>query len=381
MFGNKLTPSALPSDSLPNNQKQPDSTNDRPATNVFSTEKLEQQVPTTPMIPKSQVDLVKINRSEQSRLLTEKRRIPLYVIILKYLAVLSLFVFIGASIYLHADLHENNPYLKIIFNKNTKQKHVEIDTYTKKLTKNIENLEEKIAIKKEKLKTGNFSEHDQITKKLDDEQYVWFDSRKEIKTNNSTTNSGNKNNEILLYGLLDFFPRIEAYFNSKHYNGNILLYSINENKEISSFGNNIEISNISISREKASINIIGTQLYSKVFILETEIIDVINSFPLFSNGIVNSFVMGENESGQPSFNFTLKLDVLNMEKINKWHQRREDEMEITFLDAKYNNYKKWVKKGIEREKEMRASASLISPNTDIVNDSEGLPNSRRRIKK
>ncbi len=240
-------------------------------------------------------------------LLEKRKKVPGWILLLKYLSLLLLVVGIIGVMWLKADLQEENRYLSI-FNatENTRSKNKRLGKMKKQMEQESLEYTGKIARINQQLESKKYSVFTEKIQNIRSEQLNWFDT---------TDNEGN-----LIYGILDGPSRAADYFNSKQFDNPIL----------SNTGNDIQVGDVSVTRDGINFSVKGSHLFGKAFFLNTEFIDMINSFPIYKNGSIRSFSKKQNQDGNQSMDFTLKLELQSADE--------QDPADNTFI-----RYEKWLK--------------------------------------
>jgi hypothetical protein len=249
----------------------------------------------------------KLTKEDKDKLMIEKNRIPFGILILKLVALLLLFLVSVSFIWFSLDLDRQNTVLST-FGKpeNTEIKFKRLKKQKQLLEDEKQKNESKIRQFETRIKNKSYFVYTEIINEIKDGQYQWFD---EI----------NDDGEIQKYGILNGVENMKDYFNSRNYKHPVLMS-----------GNNIEIDSSTTSREKISFNVTGTNLFGKVFFLNAEFIEMLNSFPLYKNGEIRNFLRKKMDDGNDGMTFSLKLDI-----------QQEDEEDPA--DIRFSEYENWHK--------------------------------------
>ena len=154
--------------------------------------------------------------------------------------------------------------------------------------------------------TKNYSVYTENIQEIRGGQLTWFDTVDD--------------EDNISYGILDGPQRAAEYFNSKMY----------ENPILSSTGNEIQVGDVSSNRTNISFGVKGSHIFGKAFFLNTEFVDLMNAFPIYKDGILNSFTKKEDKDGTQSMDFVLQLFLQSPDE--------EDTRDSTFI-----KYEKWFK--------------------------------------
>lgn len=269
----------------------------------------------------------KLTADQQKKLLEERRRIPLYVQVLKILSILGAIAWLVTFLALKVHLDDKNTYLEIFgIPDNTATTHSELKKqYFSIQTENTQ-LEQEIKQKEERIARGSFFEHGSEMEAISKMQKVWFDTYDE--------------KGVLHYGLLEAFKRLEEYFNSPTYG---------ENGEASILLNNkVTFTGSRFSEENISVEVKASNLFSRIFYLSTELVDMVNAYPLFYGAEIKNFRRTEDENGDELMTFSLQLDFQTPD-----YEDPSDEL--------FTKYEKWYFEN--RGGETSSGLTPASPNT------------------
>jgi len=306
---------------LPTNKKSAEIQSSSPATPVKTEESVVKTTSPENTTGKVVLPPIKLQKEEninlargtltleqQRELLEERRKVPPLVLFLKYTSLILTIVGVVSFLWIKVDLDETNGYLKFfgirentgLKFKNLVQKksrlESELSSYTTKNQKFQRQIEEK-----------NYSVYTTIIDSIKKEQLVWFDRK--------------KNDGTIIYGLLDSPLHMQDYFNSSAYDDPIL----------SGTGNNVVVKNITANRQGVTFSIEASQLFGKVFSLNTEFVKMMNSFPLFKGGKLEQFSKKKDSEGNDSMGFSLKLSL-------------QSPSEIDTDDQYFSKYDQWLQK-------------------------------------
>ena len=268
-----------------------------------STEKAEIIAPTT--VLSQNVGNGGISKEDQKKLLKARNKIPFYILALKYLSIISTIVAMSAFIALKADISEENEYLSIIGHENRGAKQLSLKETMERIQKESNQTSSDIKEIKRKLDQQLFYVNRDTINEIKKDLVVWFDKIGE---------SG------LEYGLLDSAQRMANYFNSSSYS---------DRKGVLS-GNVIKVANASVSKESASFAISSSNLFGKIFYLNTEFINMMNSYPFFKGASMKSFSRSTLSNGDDSMNFSLSMKIQNPDEVDP-------------ADENFILYEQWLK--------------------------------------
>lgn len=253
-----------------------------------SSEVIAQEKPTTSFRKKkSLIPTSILTKEAKTRLVLKKKETLRQVQLVKQITFLLLVLSLGWFLWLQMNLSETNTILSFVGVKQNmgqeiktlKKEKIQANIEGKKIEKNIEKLNKQ-------LKEGIYTLHSEEVQNIRSKQIQWFD---EI----------DKNGEII-FGLADAIPRMQEYFNSRSYS--------DPNQILSGKHSDIEIENLQISREGLSFSVVASQILGKVFFLNIEFIEMVNSFPFLKNGTITQFSRQKNADEDDSMRFSVRLD-------------------------------------------------------------------------
>jgi len=181
-----------------------------------------------------------------------------------------------------------------------KKEKTKLKLENKKIEKNIEKIEQQ-------LEAGTYTPFSIEIQKIRDEQIQWFD---EIDSD------GN-----VLYGFTDAVPRMRDYFNNGAYH--------DPNSILSGSHGDIQIENLQASRDGITFSVLGSQILGKVFFLNIEFVEMVNSFPFLKNGVLSQFSRQKNTEEEDMMSFSVRLD-------------RQLPNEKDQADERFNEYTTWL---------------------------------------
>jgi len=248
----------------------------------------------------------KLTKEDKEKLLEDRHHTPFVVLILKILAFFLLFLTFVSFVWLSLDLSSTNVVLSA-FGKpeNTEMKFSRLEKQKKFLEDENQKFKSKTRQFESRIENKTYFVYTQTINEIKEGQYKWF-------------NKFDEDGKIQEYGILDGVENIKDYFNSRNYKHPILMA-----------GNNIELENVSSTRDKISFNVRGSNLFGKTFFLNAEFIEMLNSFPFYKNGEIRDFTRIKMENGNDGMKFSLKLDI---QKAGE-----EDTADIRFAE-----YKNWT---------------------------------------
>ena len=242
---------------------------------------------------------------------------------IKNLAIFAFTATIAVLLLLNADLDPKNKYFST-FGKptNTAKTHKKIQKQTKTLESQIAQLSGENAEIQRRIQTEEFFTYQDIVNEIQNNKLNWTDKTDE--------------NGKTKYGMIDSILHMKNYLSSPYYKHDIIT------------GNQITIDQIQLTREKAKFAVTGTNIFGKIFFLNTELVKMMNSYAFFKNGAINNFSKKLTTAGDSEMKFSLDLDIQTKEDEDK-----EDENFIA-----YQNWKELVNSG---ELDQKASAPKTGP--------------------
>ena len=179
-----------------------------------------------------------------------------------------------------------------------------------------------------KIKNKYYTLFSEDIKKIRESQLTWFD---EV----------NKKGETII-GIIDGVRDIAKYFNDQDYKDSHNIIDGRYEK--------VEIKDVSASRKQVSFSATTTQILGRIVFMNIELINTLNSFPIYKNGQqLTSFSREKNEDGDYSNDFSISLDIQL--------PNEEDP-----FDKKFIEYKNWFNKKFPRKKLINYSSQTTSNN-------------------
>jgi len=284
---------------------------------------------------------VTLSKQEQQALLKRRKKVPIYIILLKYISIILLAVSLGGFLYLKADINKENKYLGLLgLQDNVGKFHAKVKKENFELKKTIKNLENEIEDFEYRLDNNLYGKYSDLVEEVRGTQRTWFTS-----TNININTDTGKSELTTSYGILDSVDEMIQYFRSadkyftlyfakreKEQSGDNYKECKNPNISMSQkekllcpkpaeiykydMINEIELKNISITDSNASINISVNDLLNKNFTLGSEFVEMMNSFSFFKNAEIKNFSQQKNSTGVKSMNMTLRLELQNKDEVD-----------------------------------------------------------------
>ena len=254
-----------------------------------------------------------LTKEAKTQLVIEKKETLHRIQLLKRIAFLFLVISLGWFFWLQMNLSETNSVLSIVgVKQNMGQKIKQLKQDKMKLTLEEKKTEKDIEKITKKMEEGIYTLHSEEVQDIRSQQIQWFD---EVDENGEIT-----------FGLAGAIPRMQEYFNSRSYS--------DPDQILSGKHSDIEIENLQISREGVSFSVVASQILGKVFFLNIEFIEMVNSFPFLKNGTITQFARQKNAEEDDSMRFSVRLD-------------RQLPGEEDPYDARFIEYTSWLKSNAE----------------------------------
>lgn len=250
---------------------------------------------------------VKLTREEREKLLARRRRASQIAGQLKKAALLLVVASVGFFLWLKADLDSENRFLSVFgLPQNVGIQHKSLLSQHRVLAEEESKIKSQIGRLRHQLETGQYSIYTPEINDIRSQQLIWFDQKKP---------DGGVN-----FGLLDSVGRMQNYFNNRSYT---------DPKRIIVGNSRINIENIAVDRSGATFTAEGSNLFGKIFFLNTEFVEMMNAFPFFKNGVVRSFTRKKNEIGEDAMTFSVKLEMQQLGENDP-------------ADIRFNEYLQWL---------------------------------------
>ncbi len=241
--------------------------------------------PVIPPTPQPQSKLKELLKNKAQASIENPQRLNT---VMKYLTMTLITLFVVGLISFKAVLHEKNAYLGIFqISDNTKSLNIKLEEEKTNETIKQATLKGEIARTQKQIEDKNFFIHSDIIGGIQKQQRNWSDS----------INEGE-----FQFGLLDLTTHLQNYINKGHQEHKILQNA-----------NSITIKNFNIDREKANFTIHASNFLGNVFLLSSEITEIINGLPEFKNGKIMNYSRVKEKNGQHSMSFTLSVEVQTSE--------------------------------------------------------------------
>lgn len=249
-----------------------------------------------------------LSQEDKSKAVLEKERTQKQVNSVKKAVFILLLISLAWAGWIQMNISETNSVLSLVgVQMNAGQEASQLKKEATKAKKEKEKIEKEIKKLNKQIEDKNYTLYSEEIRDIRSNQIQWFDE----------TNTGGE----LLFGIADAVPRMQDYFNNRNYSDP---ESILQGQHII-----IDIDNLQISRKGVSFSVSSSQLLGKIFYLNIEFIEMINSFPFLKNGKIEQFARQKNESEDDAMKFSVRLE----------HQSEDEEDPA---DSRFNEYLDWL---------------------------------------
>ncbi len=253
----------------------------------------------------------KLTKEDKQKLIETQKETRARLLLLKKIATTFLIVSLGWFFWLQMNLSENNSVLSLFgITENLGQKISNIKKNKKKFTLENVTIENNIKNLQKQLESKNYTRYSKEIRDIREKQLQWYD---EIDAD------GN-----IIFGLTDAVPRMQEFFNDRNYK--------DENNILSGKHGDIQIKNLQVSRDGINFSVDGSQILGKVFFLNIEFVEMVNSFPFLKNGKLNQFSRQKNKDDDDSMNFSVKLELQGPDEVDPADKRFHEYLD--WLNAK-----------------------------------------------
>lgn len=286
----------------------------------------------------------KLTKEEKEEYLRTLKKMPLFTQIMRYVALISLIFTLVWWWWLHMDLDESNTYLSSYgVSQNLQQNYQRMREEKTSLTDSITLKQSKIEKIQKQIEERQYSIYTDRIKELQSQQLTLFDTSdtlgrmldlmqaldaddldslldfeniqlsqtdtKELERFLSQDQKSEEDLEKILqelgftkrqYGLLQAPFHVQEYLTARNFDDDILLTAHNE----------LTVENIVLNRDIITFSVSGgNTVDGTTFYLLTKFVDVLNSFPFFENGEIDSFQKQKNNENNYIMQTTLRFDV------------------------------------------------------------------------
>ncbi len=238
----------------------------------------------------------KLTKEEREKMFRERKKTPFLVALLKYIALLLVVGGIGTYSWLSIELEPENKYLSLFnLGENTSVRYQK--STEERMQKEVENAElvHNLEEINRKLETKEYSLNTEKINNIRANQLVWFDEKNE--------------EDETVYGILNSPSHIQQYLSSEEFEDLVLNGS-----------NEFIIKNIKASRNDLKFRVISSNIFGKVFYLNTEFIRMMNSFSFLKNGDIRNFTRKQNEEEEDVMEFAIKFDIQSPEETDSFDE-------------------------------------------------------------
>ncbi len=244
------------------------------------------QKPEEPTQSKSPEVSESLSDEEKEKLFESKKAHKIKLEIIKDSTILLFVVVILSGLLLAADVNKNNKYFRLFGkSENTATMHKKLKRKNVDIISKVEKADREIRDIKKRLAKEDFFQHRQEINAITSERLPLLDKAKR------------ENRED--YGILHSVGNMMAYFNE----------SPEGIDPVIGGGNEIKVERLHIDRERVTFTAQGTNIFGKVFFLNSEFVEMLNSFPFFKDGAIKSFLRKTDNNGDDRMQFTLTIDV------------------------------------------------------------------------
>ncbi len=245
----------------------------------------------------------KLTKEDKNKLIKIKKQALQRVMFVKQATFLLLLLSVGWFFWLQINLSESNSVLSLLdVKENMGQEITRLQKAKMKMKLEKKKLEKKTKKLELQLETKIYTQYTSEIKNIRDQQIQWFDEVDE--------------NGALQFGLTDAVPRIQEYFNSRTYT--------DPSSILSGKHGDIQIKNLQASRDGVNFSVVGSQILGKVFFLNIEFVEMVNSFPSLKKGQLTQFARQKNTDDDDSMNFSVRLERQLPEEVDPADERFEE---------------------------------------------------------
>ncbi len=272
---------------------------------------------------------ITLSKEEQKALLEQRKKVPFYIIVMKYSSILLFAILFGVALFVKADLDTNNTYFGALgLQDNTGSKYKKLKTENNQFKEEINRIESETQELITRMEEGNYGIYTDQIDEIKQQQKHWF-TASEITTNIETGESEVKTH----YGILDAVNEMIDFFQDANYQ---IRYFAKKEKELLgdkwetcrnpyisaakkaeikcpppimiAMKNEVNVRSININPTGANISVNVSDILSKVFTLGSEFVDMMNSFPFYRDGSIRSFTRRKASSGEENMEISLRLE-------------------------------------------------------------------------
>jgi hypothetical protein len=250
-----------------------------------------------------------LSKEDKSKLISEKKEVLKQVTIVKQIVFLFLIASLAWFAWIQVNLSESNSFLSLIeIKENIGQELVKLKKEKTQSTIEKKKIEKDIEKLNTQLNSKIYTRYGEQVNNIREDQIQWFDEVDE-------------NGEII-FGIADAIPRMQEYFNSRTYT--------DRDSILSGKHSDIRIENLQVSRNEVTFSVSGAQILGKVFFLNIEFIEMVNSFPFLKNGSITQFARQKNAAEDDAMKFSVRLE-------------RQLPDEVDPADVRFQEYISWLK--------------------------------------
>jgi hypothetical protein len=270
-----------------------------------------------------------LNKEDQAALMAKRNEIPMTTKVLKYTSLVVFAFMLGSFLFLKSDLDGGNSYFGLTgLSDNTGSAYSRISQENTQKKTELAQIEAETETIRDRMKNQTFGNFVDQTEMIEAGQRTWFTTTKEVTRYDDDLGEEITNEEIV-FGYIDMMDYIIDYFEDRSFKigffkekeeglntsaGN----SRNRNRVSTGdallMSNEIDVKTIAINSNAVNMSLTGSDIYGKIFTLGGELVEIINSTPIFKNGSMRSFTRQILQSGDTGMNLSLRLDLQEPEE-------------------------------------------------------------------
>ncbi len=265
--------------------------------------------PVAPVASRSILPGTTLTKEDKAEISSKRKDSLAQARFLKHLTFLLILASVMWFLWIQINTSLDNSVLSLFgVNENIGQKIERVKRERTKIKLQNNKLEQTIEKIQKQLKDGTYTRFSTEIKNIREHQVQWFDEFDSDK-------------KIVEYGFIDAVPRMQEYFNNSAYH--------DRSQIISGSHGDIQIENLQVSRDGITFSVLGSQILGKVFYLNIEFVEMVNSFSFLKNGVLSQFARQENEEGEDMMRFSVRLE-------------RQLPKEKDPADERFNEYTTWL---------------------------------------
>lgn len=228
-----------------------------------------------------------LTQEDKSKASLAKEELNAQVSVIKKFVLIIILLSLAWAGWIKINISETNSVLSLVgVQMNAGQEAAQLKKEAIKAKKERTKIEKEIEKFNQQIENKNYTLYSEEIRTIQKEQIQWFD-----QVNPDGT---------IEFGIADAIPRMRDYFNSRTY---IDPESIVEGQHAI-----IDIENLQVSREGVNFSVDSSQILGKIFYLNIEFVEMINSLPFLKNGKIEQFTRQQNQEEDDSMNFNIRLE-------------------------------------------------------------------------